>query len=119
VLAIIVVYRGEWVRHCDHPHDLKHDDWLALAGPNGIWADIPGEADPAHPAPFHIEVPRRLIKFGGCPGDLVGDLFLGRGTTALACVELSHHFRGGDRSATYVAIAEDRVTVALDQQRAA
>jgi hypothetical protein len=26
VLAIIVVYRGKWVRHCDHPYDLEHDD---------------------------------------------------------------------------------------------
>jgi site-specific DNA-methyltransferase (adenine-specific) len=120
LLAIIVVYRGKsWNRQCDHTHDLQHDDWLALGGPNGIWDDIPGEADPDHPAPFHIEVPRRLLKFAGCPTDLVGDLFLGRGATALACVERRQRFRGGDRSATYVAIAEDRVAAALDREQAA
>jgi len=119
LLAIIVVSRGEWVRKCDHPHDLEHDDWLALAGPNGIWDDVPGEADPEHPAPFHIEVPRRLIKFAGCPADLVGDLFVGRGTTALACVERRQRFHGGDRSATYIAIAEDRIAAALDQPQVA
>jgi site-specific DNA-methyltransferase (adenine-specific) len=116
LLAIVVVSRVEWVRRCAHPHDLEHDDWLAQAGPNGIWDDVPVEADPEHPAPFHIEVPRRLIKFAGCPADLVGDLWLGRGTTALACIE---RFHGGDRSATYVAISEDRVAAALDQQQAA
>jgi hypothetical protein len=29
-------------------------------------------------------------------------------------VELGRRFRGGDRSATYVAIAEERVAAALD-----
>jgi len=116
VLAIIVAYRGTWIRHSERTHDLEHEDWLALAGPNGDWDDIPGEADPEHPAPFHIEEPRRLIKLYSYHNDLVGDLFLGRGTTALACVELGRRFRGGDRSATYVAIAEDRVAAALDRQ---
>jgi site-specific DNA-methyltransferase (adenine-specific) len=119
LLATIVVYRGQWIRRCDRPHDLGHDDWLALAGPNGCWDDVPGEADPEHPAPFHIEMPRRLMKLYSWREDLVGDLFLGRGTTALACVELGRRFRGGDRSPTYRAIAEDRVAAALDRPRAA
>ncbi len=119
VLAIIVAYRGTWIRRSDRPHDLGHDDWLDLAGPNGTWDDIPGEADPEHPAPFHIEVPRRLIKLYSYRDDLVGDVFLGRGTTALACVELGRRFRGGDRSPTYVAIAEERVAAALDGDQVA
>jgi hypothetical protein len=49
-------------------------------------------------ARFHIELPRRLIKLYSYRDDLVGDVFLGRGTTALACVELGRRFRGGDRS---------------------
>ena len=60
-------------------HDLEHDDWLALAGPNGNWDDVPGEADPEQPAPFHIEVPRRLIKLYSYRDDLVGDVFLSCG----------------------------------------
>lgn len=118
LLAIIVAYRGTWIRRSDRPHDLGHDDWLALAGPNGYW-DIPGETDPDHPAPFHLEVPRRLIKLYSYHDDQVIDLFLGRGTTAIACVELGRRFRGGDRSATYAALAEDRVAAALDRPRAA
>jgi len=117
LLAIIVIYRGEWLRRSDQAHDLGHEDWLALAGPNGYWDDLPGEDDPAHPAPFHLEVPRRLLKLYSYREDLVGDLFLGRGTTALACVELGRRFRGGDRSATYVAIAEARVARVLQRPR--
>jgi site-specific DNA-methyltransferase (adenine-specific) len=120
LLATIIVYRGQdWIRRCDRPHDLGHDDWLALAGPNGCWDDVPGEADPDHPAPFHSEMPRRLIKLYSWREDLVGDLFLGRGTTALACVELGRRFLGGERSPTYVAIAGDRVAAALDRERTA
>jgi site-specific DNA-methyltransferase (adenine-specific) len=117
LLAIIVVFRGEWLRRDDAAHDLGHDDWLALAGPNGCWDDIPGEDDPEHPAPFHLEVPRRLLKLYSFREDLVGDLFLGRGTTALACVELGRRFRGGDRSAIYTALACARVAEALDRNR--
>ena len=108
------MYRGTWLRHSDRPHDLGHDDWLKLAGPNGCWDDIPGEMDPEHPKPFHLEVPRRLLKLYSYRDDLVGDLFLGGGTTALACVELSRRFCGGDRSPTYRALAEHRVAIALE-----
>jgi site-specific DNA-methyltransferase (adenine-specific) len=115
LLAIVVVFRGEWLRRSDGAHDLGHDDWLALAGPNGCWDDVPGEFDPEHPAPFHLEVPRRLIKLYSYREDLVGDLFLGRGTTAIACVELGRRFRGGDRSPTYTTLARARVAEALDR----
>jgi site-specific DNA-methyltransferase (adenine-specific) len=116
LLAIVVVFRGEWLRRDDGAHDLGHDDWLALAGPNGCWDDIPGEFDPGHPAPFHLEVPRRLLKLYSYREDPVGDLFLGPGTTALARVELGHRFHGGDRSPTYTALACARVAAALDRQ---
>jgi site-specific DNA-methyltransferase (adenine-specific) len=88
LLAIIVVYRGEWIRRADGAHDLEHVDWLELAGPNGCWDDIPGETDPEHPKPFHIEVPRRLIKLYSYPGDLVMDPFSGSGTTLVAAKRL-------------------------------
>ena len=114
LLAIIVMYRGEWIRRAGDEHDLGHGDWLALAGPNGYW-DVAAEDDPEHPAPFPLEVPRRLVKLLSYREDLVGDLFVGRGTTALACVELGRRFRGGDRSPTYTALAEHRVAVALEQ----
>jgi site-specific DNA-methyltransferase (adenine-specific) len=119
LLAIIVMCRGTWLRRSDRPHDLGHDDWLKLAGPNGYWDDIPGEMDPEHPKPFHLEVPRRLLKLYSYRDDLVGDLFLGSGTTALACVELGRRFRGGDRSPTYVAMAQERAAAALDREAAA
>jgi DNA modification methylase len=99
--------------------DLGHDDWLTLAGPSGYWEDIPGEDDPAHPAPFHLEVPRRLLKLYSHREDLVGDVFLGRGTTALACVEFGRRVRSSDRSPTYVALARERVALALERDPAA
>jgi len=113
LMTIIVVHRGAWIRRGDEDHDLEHDAWLALTGPTANWDDLPGAVDPKHPAPFPVELPRRLIKLLSFREDLVGDLFLGRGTTALACIELGRRFRGGDRSPTYVALAQERASAAL------
>ena len=30
--AVIVVHRGQWVRHETRPHDFGHDDWLQWPG---------------------------------------------------------------------------------------
>ena len=55
---------------------------------------------PAHPAPFHIALPRRLIKLYSYGDVIVGNLFLGRHTTASTCIEPGRRFRGRDRSPT-------------------
>ncbi len=101
VEAIIVVYRGSWRRTCERPHDLGHEDWLQLCGPRGLW-DFPGTTDPEHPAPYPEELPRRLIQLYSWRGDIVGDPFSGRGTTAAVAARLGRRVRACDRSAAYV-----------------
>jgi hypothetical protein len=49
-----------------------------------------------YPAPFPIELPRRLIKLLSFPGDLVLDPFVGTGTTAEAALILGRRFYGCD-----------------------
>ena len=104
LLAIIVVYRGEWIRRSDDAHDLGHDDWLALAGPNGCW-ELDAETDPDHPAPFPLELPRRLIKLYSYVGDLVLDPFCGSGTTLRVARDLGRRAIGVDVSRRYCAMA--------------
>jgi site-specific DNA-methyltransferase (adenine-specific) len=53
-----------------------------------IWSDIPGASLREHPAPFPLEIPRRLIRMFSFAGDTVLDPFGGTGTTALAAMEL-------------------------------
>jgi site-specific DNA-methyltransferase (adenine-specific) len=62
-----------------------------------------------HPAPFPIDLPRRLIEFYTYKGDLVLDPFLGAGTTAIAAVRTDRHYVGYDTDTHYVDIAKTRL----------
>lgn len=64
-----------------------------------IW-DIPPESARrvGHPAPFSVELPRRLIELYTYRGDVVLDPFLGSGTTGVAAVETGRLCRLRDRS---------------------
>ena len=75
-----------------------------------LW-DIPTESATrvGHPAPFPVELPRRLIELYTYRGDLVLDPFMGSGSTAVAAVRTERHFVGFDTDADYVALAERRV----------
>jgi DNA modification methylase len=75
-----------------------------------IW-DIPTESATrvGHPAPFPVELPRRLIELYTYRGDLVLDPFMGSGSTAVAAVRTERHYVGFDTDEGYVALAERRV----------
>ncbi len=81
-----------------------------------LW-DIPTESATriGHPAPFPVELPRRLIDLYTYRGDLVLDPFMGSGSTAVAAVRTERHYVGFDTDASYVALAERRV----EEERAA
>ena len=65
-----------------------------------------------HPAPFPVELPRRLIELYTYRGDLVLDPFLGSGTTAIAAVETDRHYVGFDTEEAYIDLAERRIAEA-------
>jgi DNA modification methylase len=81
-----------------------------------VW-DLPAESATrvGHPAPFPVELPRRLIELYTYRGDLVLDPFMGSGSTAVAAVRTERHFVGFDTDPDYVALADRRVA----EQRAA
>lgn len=73
-------------------------DWAI----NSIWEMQPAKAkSEKHPAPFPLELPRRLIKLHSFWGDLVLDPFLGTGTTALAALNLSRRAVGYELNDDY------------------
>jgi site-specific DNA-methyltransferase (adenine-specific) len=89
--------------------DLSRSEWLEWTF--GLWR-FPGEKSAnvgGHPAAFPEELPSRLIRLLSFPGAVVGDLFLGSGTTAAAATQLGRHFVGGDISERWVNYARDRV----------
>ena len=75
-----------------------------------VW-DIPSESATrvGHPAPFPVELPRRLIELYTYRGDLVLDPFMGSGSTALASIRTERHYVGFDTDDAYVALAERRI----------
>jgi site-specific DNA-methyltransferase (adenine-specific) len=68
-----------------------------------------------HPAPFPVELPRRLIDLYTYEGDLVLDPFMGSGSTAIAAVRTGRHFVGFDTDPDYVAHAWGRIETAREQ----
>ncbi len=76
-----------------------------------LW-DLPSESatQVGHPAPFPVELPRRLIELYTYRGDLVLDPFMGSGSTAVAAVRTERYYVGFDTDPEYVALAERRVT---------
>ena len=62
-----------------------------------------------HPAPFPLELPRRLIELYTYRGDVVLDPFLGSGSTAVAAARSGRRYAGYDTDEAYVAIASERV----------
>lgn len=53
-----------------------------------IWSDVTGASTRNHPAPYPVEVPRRLVAMYSFVGDTVVDPFGGTGTTAVAASTL-------------------------------
>ena len=83
--------------------------WQYVSQPGeSIWP-MTTESGVDHPAPFPMELPRRLILLYTSPGDLVLDPFMGAGATAVAAVRTGRHFVGYDMSEEYCALAQKRV----------
>ena len=61
---------------------IAKDDYFRWFTP--IWSDVTGASTRDHPAPYPIEIPRRLISMYSFVGDTVVDPFSGTGTTAQA-----------------------------------
>ncbi len=75
-----------------------------------IW-NFPAESAKkvGHPAPFPIELPKRLMHFYTYEGDVVLDPFIGSGTTAIAALQINRHFIGFDTSLEYINLAKKRI----------
>lgn len=69
-----------------------------------------------HPAPFPLELPRRLIQLYTFENDVILDPFVGAGTTCLAALEKNRNYVGYDIEKKYCDIAEQRIRDALSKK---
>ena len=81
-----------------------------------VW-DIPTESATrvGHPAPFPVELPKRLIELYTYRDDVILDPFAGSGSTAVAALRTDRHYVGYEIDSSYVAIAEDRIAEEKDE----
>lgn len=85
---------------------ITREDFLACT--RGTW-EIPAEPNRRHPAPFPLELPRRLIEFYAWRDEVVLDPFMGGGTTAVAALRTKRRFVGYEVKAEYVELANRRI----------
>jgi len=62
-----------------------------------------------HPAPFPLELPRRLIQLYSFQGDIVLDPFAGSGSTCIAAIQTDRRFVAYEKSSRYARLAEERI----------
>jgi hypothetical protein len=62
-----------------------------------------------HPAPFPVDLPKRLLELYTYENDVVLDPFMGSGTTAVAAVRTGRHFIGFETDRSYVTRANKRI----------
>ena len=91
-----------------HESTLSADDFMEAT--LDVWRiDSESARRVNHPAPFPIELPRRLIDLYTYKGDVVLDPFLGSGTTVVAAERTERRGIGFDLDEEYVKIARKRV----------
>lgn len=120
---IVVACKGRFKRALSkkqrEAQGLPHEDTISkedfMRDTLDVW-DFPPESARrvGHPAPFPVELPRRLIELYTFKGDLVLDPFLGSGSTALAAFESDRDYIGFDLDADYLKLAERRIAEARE-----
>jgi DNA modification methylase len=98
----------------------KDDAWVAESIARAVWSQAtePGptvwamntESAVPHPAPFPVELPKRLIELYTQPGDVVLDPFMGSGSTAMAAAQMGRCYVGYELSTEYCALAQARLS---------
>ena len=105
------VSRDEW-SHLERFEVTEH--WLTreefLEYTRSVWTLPAVQAKSiGHPAPFPVELPRRLVQLYTFSGDVVMDPFMGSGQTAIAALETGRQFVGYEINPEYVALAQQRI----------
>lgn len=87
---------------------IEKDEFLEAT--KSIWT-FPSESANrvGHPAPFPVELPKRLIKLYSYENDVILDPFMGSGSSAIASVETGRRWVGYDTVAEYCELTANRI----------
>lgn len=107
---ILVFSKSNYKR--DNPEkrgtSITRDDFLELT--KSVWV-IPTESAKkiGHPAPFPLELPRKIIDLYSFKDEVILDPFIGSGSTAIASIQCGRKFIGYEIDQKYVELANIRV----------
>lgn len=105
---LLVFAKGAFSRPEKGESDITGEEFMDST--LSIWQVKPESARKVgHPAPFPVELARRVIKLYSYAGDVVLDPFAGSGTTCLAAKLHDRHYVGFDISPEYCALANTRL----------
>lgn len=105
---ILVYSKGSYSRPFKKTSTIQDREFLDYT--KSIWNFNATSARKAgHPAPFPVELPRRLIELYSFKDDVILDPFIGSGSTAVAALRSDRKYIGYDISADYVKLAESRI----------
>ncbi len=106
---ILIFSKGSYARVREaKKNTIGRDEFLEYT--KSIWT-FPSESARriGHPAPFPLELPRRLIELYSFAGDVVLDPFAGSGSTCIAALQTRRLFVGYEKNGRYVKLAEKRI----------
>ncbi len=122
---VIIASKGRFDRALSVAERKKRDFPWESKIPNDEFVDVTRDvweidAESAtrvgHPAPFPVELPRRLIDLYTYVGDIVLDPFMGSGSTMVAAARTGRVGVGYDLEPEYVELSEGRVVQARERQ---
>ena len=106
---LLVFAKGSYSRPDKGISTIKPDDFMAAT--LSIWSIPPESAKKVgHPAPFPVDLAKRVIALYSYQEDAVLDPFVGSGTTCVAAAKLGRRYVGYDISPEYCALAEQRIS---------
>ena len=106
---ILVFFKGFLQSKAEGREDtINKEEFLELT--KSVWTFSAESAQKiGHPAPFPVELPRRLIQLYTFKDEVVLDPFCGSGSSCIAAIKAKRRYIGYDIKEEYVKLAERRI----------
>ena len=102
--------RLEEVLDFKYPYELIAQTFNPQVGFNDVWSDIDFYSEKRlHPTQKPLKLVERIVCASSNEGDVVLDLFMGSGSTGVACKNLNRNFIGIEKDEKYFEVARGRL----------